>query len=114
MKKLLIIEDDRVFIGLADYFARPLRLTPDQALALVTAGASMAPWGRADDDGIADVLAQLDHEPTRRCVEAERAFLATLGSGCSLPVGAFAEIDHEAPSANVRLHTFDGTSDSTG
>lgn len=69
---------------------------------------------RADDDGIADVLAQLDHEPTRRCVEAERAFLATLGSGCSLPVGAFAEIDHEAPSANVRLHTFVGTSDSTG
>lgn len=47
----VIVEDDRVFIRLADYFARPLRLTPDQALALVAAGASLAPWGDSDPDG---------------------------------------------------------------
>ena len=30
----------------------------------------------------------IDHAATRRAVEVERAFLAELGSGCSLPVGA--------------------------
>lgn len=45
------IEDDRVFIRLADYFTRPLRLTPDQALALVAAGASLRQVEGADPDG---------------------------------------------------------------
>jgi predicted DNA-binding transcriptional regulator YafY len=73
----VIIEDDRVFIRLADYFARPLRLTPDQALALVTAGASLAPWGRTDADsplarGLAKVAAVLG-------IDAEAALDVQLG-----------------------------------
>jgi hydroxymethylbilane synthase len=36
------------------------------------------------------VLHRLEHGPTRRAVDAERAFLATLGGGCELPVGAHA------------------------
>ncbi len=43
---------------------------------------------RADDDRMIDLLGAVDHAPTRRSVEVERAFLAELGSGCSLPVGA--------------------------
>jgi hydroxymethylbilane synthase len=34
-------------------------------------------------------LADIDDAPSRRAVEHERAFLAELGSGCSLPVGAY-------------------------
>lgn len=45
---------------------------------------------RADDDVAAALLATIDHPVTRRDVSAERRFLATLGSGCSLPVGAWA------------------------
>jgi hydroxymethylbilane synthase len=45
---------------------------------------------RSDDAEVADLLAAVDHPPTRRAVETERAFLATLGSGCTLPVGAYA------------------------
>jgi hydroxymethylbilane synthase len=45
---------------------------------------------RADDTEMADVLATIDHANSRRAVEVERAFLAELGSGCSLPVGAHA------------------------
>jgi len=45
---------------------------------------------RADDIEMIDVLASIDHRPTREAVEIERAFLAELGSGCSLPVGAHA------------------------
>jgi hydroxymethylbilane synthase len=45
----------------------------------------------ADDTDMIDVLASIDHGPTRQAVEVERAFLAELGSGCSLPVGAHAD-----------------------
>ena len=45
---------------------------------------------RADDDELIGLLAAVDHHPTRRAVEVERAFLAELGTGCSLPVGAHA------------------------
>ncbi|MBK5333881.1 MAG: hydroxymethylbilane synthase [Ilumatobacteraceae bacterium] len=45
---------------------------------------------RVDDDEIVAMLAAVDHVPTRLAVEVERAFLAELGSGCSMPVGAHA------------------------
>jgi hydroxymethylbilane synthase len=45
---------------------------------------------RVDDEETAAACGVLDHAATRACVEAERAFLATLGSGCTLPVGAYA------------------------
>lgn len=40
------------------------------------------------DASTAQLLVAVDHVPTRAAVEIERAFLAMLGSGCSLPVGA--------------------------
>jgi hydroxymethylbilane synthase len=45
---------------------------------------------RAGDDEVAALLGAVDHAPSRRAVEAERAFLAELGTGCSLPVAAHA------------------------
>jgi hydroxymethylbilane synthase len=45
---------------------------------------------RADDETTAELLAAVDHFATRAAVEAERAFLAELGTGCSLPVAAHA------------------------
>ncbi|MFT3852231.1 MAG: hydroxymethylbilane synthase [Ilumatobacteraceae bacterium] len=45
---------------------------------------------RSDDMATASLLASIDDLPTRVDLEAERAFLAELGSGCSLPVGAHA------------------------
>lgn len=41
---------------------------------------------RSDDTATLAALGTIDHAPTRRRVEVERAFLAELGSGCSLPV----------------------------
>jgi len=43
---------------------------------------------RAADEVTHTVLSAIDHPITRHSVEVERAFLAELGSGCSLPVGA--------------------------
>lgn len=48
---------------------------------------------RADDTATAALLAAVDHAATRAEVEAERAFLAELGTGCSLPVAAHAAGD---------------------
>ena len=45
---------------------------------------------RVDDDEVAELLVAIDHPATRAAVELERAFLAELGTGCLLPVGAFA------------------------
>jgi hydroxymethylbilane synthase len=42
---------------------------------------------RADDAATATAVAVVDDATTRRAVTIERAFLAELGSGCSLPVG---------------------------
>ena len=45
---------------------------------------------RRGDAEMVEVLEAIDDAPSRRAVEVERAFLAELGSGCSLPVGAHA------------------------
>lgn len=47
---------------------------------------------RAEDRELRDLLAVLDHAPTRLAVTAEREFLATLEAGCSAPVAALAVI----------------------
>jgi hydroxymethylbilane synthase len=47
-----------------------------------------------DDDGRARELLEAIDDPTaHRCVTAERAFLARLGGGCDLPVGAHCRTD---------------------
>jgi hydroxymethylbilane synthase len=47
---------------------------------------------RADDANLVELLAALDHAPSRAAVVAERAMLATLEAGCSAPVAAHAEL----------------------
>jgi hydroxymethylbilane synthase len=45
---------------------------------------------RSDDHRVAEALALVQHADSRRRVDAERSFLAELGGGCDLPVGAHA------------------------
>ncbi|MFQ5811534.1 MAG: hydroxymethylbilane synthase, partial [Armatimonadota bacterium] len=47
---------------------------------------------RGDDRRVAELVSSLGHEPTAACVAAERAALATLGSGCQVPIGLHARI----------------------
>jgi hydroxymethylbilane synthase len=60
---------------------------------------------RDGDAAVLELLAGIDHEASRSSVERERAFLAELGSGCSLPVGAF----DDGESMIVHLSSDDGT-----
>jgi len=74
-------------LGLADQIAEAV--DPELLVPQVGQGA-IAVECRAEDAAVQEILATIDDPPTRRAVTAERAFLATLGSGCSLPVGAYA------------------------
>jgi hydroxymethylbilane synthase len=65
-------------------------LEPGTMLPQVGQGA-LAVECRRDDDQTRAILALIDDPEIRPLVEAERAFLAELGGGCTLPVGAHAE-----------------------
>ena len=64
-------------------------LEPDVLVPQVAQGA-LAIECREDDAHVLAALRAIEHEPSRRAVDAERAFLAELGGGCDLPVGALA------------------------
>lgn len=48
---------------------------------------------RADDQVTRAALRAIEHGPSRRRIDAERAFLAELGGDCELPAGAHATLD---------------------
>src|SRR5688572_27819015 len=50
---------------------------------------------RADDAETLNYLAAIHDPITAAAVDAERAFLAALGGGCSLPIGAYAQKKNE-------------------
>ena len=81
------------------------RLGLDERIAsLVPAEASLPAVGqgiigiecRADDASTQRLLGALEHDPTRTCLEAERAFAARLQGSCQSPVAGFAELDGES------------------
>lgn len=103
-------------LGMTDQIAQVLDIS--MAVPMVGQG-SVAVECRKDDDNALEVLAQIDHAPSRRAVEAERAFLAELGAGCSLPVAAHLSHDgvfrtfmaNDDASDSVQIEGFIGDSD---
>lgn len=63
---------------------------------------------RVDDDDTRAALSAIEHGPSRRAVDAERAWLAEVGGGCDLPVGAHATVAHDG---SIRLTAMIGTPD---
>jgi hydroxymethylbilane synthase len=80
-------------LGLADQ--RPLEVLEPRDMLPQVAQGTLAVECRADDERTCALLAVLDHPPTRRTFDAERAFLAALGGDCFLPAGAFARLEGE-------------------
>ena|SRR5689334_3811381 len=75
-------------LGWADRIAEILE--PDVMCPAVGQGALAI---ETRTDGAArEICAALDHGETRAAVTAERAVLASLGGGCQVPIGAYAEI----------------------
>ena len=64
---------------------------------------------RAGDEEAMALLAPLEDGAARRAVDAERAFLAELGSGCDLPVASLATIEGGDVSVAGLVASVDGT-----
>ncbi|MFN2589986.1 MAG: hydroxymethylbilane synthase [Actinomycetota bacterium] len=60
---------------------------------------ALAVQARARHSEVLEAAHALDHPPSRTAFEAERLVMASLGGGCALPLGAYAE----ARSEGVRL-----------
>jgi hydroxymethylbilane synthase len=76
-------------LGLADHIAE--RLSIEVVLPQVGQGA-LAVECAEDAADLRALLATIEHAATRRCVDAERSFLAELGGDCSLPAAAHATL----------------------
>ena len=63
---------------------------------------------RADDAFTIEITSALNHEQTRLCCLAERAFLRRLGGGCQFPIAAHAIIDEETLKLDGLVSTPDG------
>ncbi len=63
---------------------------------------------RADDEFALETTGELDHEETRLCCLAERAFLRSLGGGCQFPIAGHAIIENEELKLTGLVATPDG------
>lgn len=76
-------------LGLGDQAGTPL--APEVMLPAAGQGI-VGITARADDTQVMDMLAAIEHAPTRIAADAERALLGSLDGSCRTPAGAFAEI----------------------
>lgn len=81
-------------LGMGDRIAEPLAV--EMSLPAGGQGAVGIEL-RSGDDRIAELLRPLHHQPTARCVGAERALNTRLEGGCQVPIASFAVADPEQP-----------------
>jgi hydroxymethylbilane synthase len=92
-------------LGLADEIAERL---PTEVVLPQVGQAALAVECAEGDAELRALLASIEHGESRRCVDAERAFLAELGGDCSLPAAAFATLVAGEVSVEGRLLSVDG------
>jgi hydroxymethylbilane synthase len=75
--------------------AEATELFPTDVMLPAPGQGALAVEARADDLRVLELVTALDDPPSRAAASAERAFLAQLGAGCTLPVAALAQT-HDA------------------
>ena len=93
-------------MGLSGYISQIL---PFDVMLPAPGQGAVAVQCRMDDGTTRRLLAEIHHEPTRRAVTAERAFLAGLGGGCSIPVGALATQNGDTLTVRGMVAAADGS-----
>ncbi|MFV1989266.1 MAG: hydroxymethylbilane synthase [Acidimicrobiales bacterium] len=92
-------------LGLQDHIAETL----DTSVMLPQVGqAALAVECREDDAQTAELLLTAQHLPSRICVDTERSFLAEMGGGCEVPVGAYATLADDTINVEGLVAGFDG------
>jgi hydroxymethylbilane synthase len=92
-------------LGLAD---RAVALDPEVVVPAPGQGA-LAVEARDDDRATLDILSRIDDREVRSEVEAERAALACLETGCNVPIGATCQRDADGLTLRVTVYAVDGT-----
>ena len=82
-------------------------LSTEIMLPAVGQGA-LAVESRESDDEIRDLLSHVEHAPTRRAIEAERAFARRLGANCRTPIAAYAKTTGGKLSIDGLVGSLDG------
>lgn len=73
-----------------------------QTICLPAVGqGALAIEARENDTETLNMLAFLNHEPTRQATQAERTFLAVVEGGCQIPIGVYAQL---APGGQLSLN----------
>ena len=60
------------------------------------------------DSAAREPLAAIDHDESRRVVDAERSFLAAVNAGCQTPLGALATVTEKRIDLHAQLFSDDG------
>ncbi len=84
------------------------RLGVDVFVPQVAQGALVVECRADGAEAVRALLAAIEHRPSRRAVDAERAFLAELGGDCDLPAGAHARPDGDELVLTGMLASLDG------
>jgi hydroxymethylbilane synthase len=82
-------------------------ISPEQSIPAVGQGALGIEIKASRTDLLA-VLAPLNHEDTKRCVEAERAMSRALAGSCTVPLGAYAVCEGEQINITGFVASVDG------
>lgn len=90
LKRINMVERVTDYLSCMSFVAAP----GQGALALQT---------RSDDTRTIELCAAIEHTATRACIDAERAFVAEIGGGCSAPIGAHARIDDDSITMAVMI-----------
>ena len=78
-------------LGMGDVIGESQIITWDDMLPAVAQGA-IGIQCRSDDETSMKYITGLNHEPTKQCVDCERAFLAELDGNCRTPIAGQAKI----------------------
>jgi hydroxymethylbilane synthase len=92
-------------LGLGD---RAGQVIPFEIMLPAVGQGAVAVEIRSGDERTANAVVKLDHEPTRICITAERAFLRRLEGGCQVPIGAQATIDSDTLTLEGAVGSLDG------
>ena len=82
-------------------------LSPEECLPAVGQGV-LAIETRSEDAETLALIASLDDEATRTCVNAERKFLSVIQGGCQAPVGVFGQMRDNMLVLKARILSLDG------
>ncbi len=110
-RKLKETELDAIVVALAGVKrlginSLPMRvLTPEECLPAIGQGALAL---EVREGEMKDILEALHHPETEACVTAERAFLASIGGSCQIPVAALGKVEEREISLQGLIASPDG------